>query len=158
MRHARAGFRALRDEHHEEAMRAESRCSTATAETASVRPKRSKEMRRVGALSGIAARADRSEAGWGRIVVTRGRRWFLWCNLAYCALGKPAQDYCEQGRQGMLWKANCSTGAQEIIHGIDQIKLSTGLRDRSVPTQCTSLSHGGARAPEIMYVQTAERG
>ena len=31
-RHERAGFRALRDEHHEEAMRAESRCPTATAE------------------------------------------------------------------------------------------------------------------------------
>ena len=35
-------------------------------------------------------------------------------------------------------------------------KLSTGVRDRSVRTQCTSLSHGGARAPEEMWVQLSE--
>ena len=36
------------------------------------------------------------------------------------ALGKPAQGYDEQGRQAALLKAGWSTGAQEIIHGIDQ--------------------------------------
>ena len=101
-------------------MRAESRCPTATAETASVRPKRSKECGELGALSGIWTRADGSEVGVGRTVVTRGRWWFLWCNLAYCALGEPAQGYGEQGRQAALLNAGWSTGAQEIIHGIDQ--------------------------------------
>ena len=62
------------------------------------------EMRELGALSGIWTRADGSEVGLGRTVVTRGRRWFLWCNLAYCALGKPAQDYGEQGLPDILWK------------------------------------------------------
>ena len=35
-------------------------------------------------------------------------------------------------------------------------KLSTGVRDRSMRTQCTSLSHGGARAPEEMYRPLSE--
>jgi hypothetical protein len=39
--------------------------------------------------------------------------------------------------------------AQEIIHGIDQ--SSPRVRDSSVRTQCTSFSHGRARAPEEMY-------
>ena len=154
-RHARAGFRALRDEHHEEAMRAESRCPTATAETASVRPKRSKRCGELGALSFIAARADRSEAGGGRIVVTRGRRWFLCCNLAYCALGKPAQDYGEQGLPDILWKT-CPQPRCPRNNTWHRPKLSAAVRDRSVRTQCTSLSHGGARAPEEMWVQLSE--
>ena len=35
-------------------------------------------------------------------------------------------------------------------------KLSATLRDRSVRTQCTSLSHGGARAPEEMLRPLSE--
>ena len=40
-----------------------------------------------------------------RIVVSRGRRWFLRCNLSGGGLGKPAQDHSEQGRQAALLKA-----------------------------------------------------
>jgi hypothetical protein len=154
-RHARAGFRALRDEHHEEAMRAESRCPTATAETASVRPKRSKEMRRVGTFSGIWTRADVSEIGGGRIVVTRGRRWFLWCNLAYCALGKPAKDYGEQGRQRPAVEGRLQHRCPRS-NTWHRPKLFDRVRDRSVRTQCTSLSHGGARAPEKKRIPLSE--
>ena len=154
-RHARAGFRALRDEHHEEAMRAESRCPTATAETASVRPKRSKEMRRVGTFSGIWTRADASEVGVGHIVVTSGRRWFLCCNLAGGRLGEPAKGYGEQGLPDILWRT-CPQRSCPRNNTWHRPKLSTGLRDRSVRTQCTSLSHGGARAPEEMWVQLSE--
>ena len=52
--------------------------------------------------------------------MTSGRRWFLHCNLAGGRLGEPAQGYGEQGRQAALLNAGWSTGAQEIIHGIDQ--------------------------------------
>ena len=115
--------------------------------TASVRPKRSKEMRRVGALTGIAAHADASEVGVGHIVVTSGRRWFLCCNLAGGRLGKPAKDYDEQGLPDILWRA-CPQRRCPRNNTWHRPKLSTAVRDRSVRTQCTSLSHGGARAPE----------
>ena len=123
--------------------------------TASVRPKRSKEMRRVGALTGIAAHADASEVGVGHIVVTSGRRWFLCCNLAGGRLGKPAKDYDEQGLPDILWRA-CPQRRCPRNNTWHRPKLSTGVRDRSVRTQCTSLSHGGARAPEKKRIPLSE--
>jgi len=143
------------DDHHEEAMRAESRCSTATAETASVRPKRSKEMRRVGALSGIAAHADGSEVGGGHIVVTRGRRWFLRCNSFVLRAREAGAGLrrAREARRAVEGQLQHRCPRNNTWH---RPKLSTGVRDRSVRTQCTSLSHGGARAPEIMLRPLSE--
>ena len=143
----RAGFRLDLDDHHEEAMRAESRCSTATAETASGARWTTARASWVGALTGIAAHADASEVGVGHIVVTSGRRWFLCCNLAGGRLGEPAKGYGEQGLPDILWRT-CPQRSCPRNNTWHRPKLSTALRDRSVRTQCTSLSHGGARAPE----------
>jgi hypothetical protein len=123
--------------------------------TASVRPKRSKEMRQVGALTGIAAHADASEVGVGHIVVTSGRRWFLCCNLAGGRLGEPAKGYGEQGLPDILWRT-CPQRSCPRNNTWHRPKLSTALRDRSVRTQCTSLSHGGARAPEKKRIPLSE--
>ena len=119
----------------------------ATAETASGRPRTTARICWVGPLTGIAAHADASEVGVGHIVVTSGRRWFLCCNLAGGRLGKPAKDYDEQGLPDILWRA-CPQRRCPRNNTWHRPKLSTALRDRSVRTQCTSLSHGGARAPE----------
>ena len=103
----------------------------------------------VGALTGIAARADGSEVGGRHIVVTSGRRWFLHCNLAGGRLGEPAKDYDKQGLPDILWRT-CPQRRCPRNNTWHRPKLSDGVRDRSVRTQCTSLSHGGARAPEEM--------
>ena len=119
----------------------------ATAETASGRPRTTALASWIGALTGIAAHADASEVGVGHIVVTSGRRWFLCCNLAGGRLGEPAKGYGEQGLPDILWRT-CPQRSCPRNNTWHRPKLSTALRDRSVRTQCTSLSHGGARAPE----------
>ena len=143
------------DDHHEEAMRAESRCSTATAETASGARWTTARACWVGALTGIAAHADASEVGVGHIVVTSGRRWFLCCNLAGGRLGEPAKGYGEQGLPDILWRT-CPQRSCPRNNTWHRPKLSTAVRDRSVRTQCTSLSHGGARAPEKKRIPLSE--
>ena len=106
-------------------------------------------------MTGIAAHADASEVGMGHIVVTSGRRWFLCCNLAGGRLGEPAKGYGEQGLPDILWRT-CPQRSCPRNNTWHRPKLSTAVRDRSVRTQCTSLSHGGARAPEKMYRPLSE--
>ena len=151
----RAGFRLDLDDHHEEAMRGESNWTSGGGGDGEWAPEDDGADIWVGALTGIAAHADASEVGVGHIVVTSGRRWFLCCNLAGGRLGKPAKDYDEQGLPDILWRA-CPQRRCPRNNTWHRPKLFDRLRDRSVRTQCTSLSHGGARAPEKMYRPLSE--
>ena len=65
------------------------------------------------------------------------------------------QITASKGGKGGEWKTACSTGAQEIIHGIDQ---SSPIHCEIDPCEHngTGFSHGRARAPEKMYRPLSE--
>ena len=87
--------------------------------------------------------------------MTSGLRWFLRCNFFVLRAREAGAG---------LRRAREASGAVErwLEHRCPRNntwhrpKLFDRLRDRSVRTQCTSLSHGGARAPEEMWVQLSE--